>query len=199
MGSAILYACVSIALGLMLLLFGVRFMKLAVAVVGFLIGAGLTNTLLASSGWNQAVVTIVAIAGGITLASIAFWFYEIAITLSMAYFFGNLAYAVATSANQEHTAAFVIAIAVGVIAFMLLRAIKVVDKIFALITSIQGANAIVLGIYVLLYSDKLAAAQANGYVLVMDASGIWLIGWIVLAILGFIYQISTHKSAPVQA
>lgn len=194
MGSAIVYACVSIALGLVLLLFGVRFMKLTVAVIGFLIGAGLTNALLSSSGWDPSVITIVSIAGGIALASVAFWFYEVAITLSIAYFFGNLAYAIAISANQEHTAALVIAIAVGVIGFFLLRAINVVDKLFALITSVQGANSIVAGIYVLLYADKLATVQANGYVAVMDASGIWLIGWAVLAVLGFIYQVSTHKA-----
>lgn len=196
MGSAIAYACISIALGLVLLLFGVRFMKLTVAVLGFLIGAGITSALLASSGWDSSVITIVAIAGGIAIASVAFWFYEVAITLSIAYFFGNLAYAIAISANQEHTAALVIAIAVGVVGFILLRAINVVDKIFALITSVQGANSIVVGIYVLLYADKLATAQSNGYVLVMDSSVVWLIGWVVLAVLGFIYQVSTHKTTP---
>ncbi len=193
MSSAIVYACISIGLGLVLLLFGMRFMKLTIAIIGFLIGAGITNTLLASSGWDSSLITIVAIAGGIALASVAFWFYEFAITLSIAYFFGNLAYALAVSANQEHTVALVIAIVVGVVGFILLRAINVVDKLFALITSVQGANSIVIGIYVLLYADKLAAAQANGYVTAMNASGIWLIGWVVLAVLGFIYQVSTYK------
>lgn len=199
MSSAIIFAIVSIALGLVLLLFGVRFMKLTIAIIGFLIGAGITNTLLTSSGWDPSVITLVAIAAGIAVASVAFWFYELAITLSIAYFFGNLAYAVAISMSQEHTVALVIAIAVGVIGFFLLRAINVVDKLFALITSVQGANSIVAGIYVLLYADKLTAVQANGYVAVMNASGLWLAGWVVLAVLGFIYQISTHKAAPANA
>jgi len=72
MSSAIIFAIVSIALGLVLLLFGVRFMKLTIAIIGFLIGAGITNTLLTSSGWDPSIITLVAIAGGIAVASVAF-------------------------------------------------------------------------------------------------------------------------------
>lgn len=194
MSSAILYAIISILLGLVLLLFGVRFMKLTVAVIGFLIGAGLTSALLASSGWDQNIVTLVALAGGITLASIAFWFYEIAITLSMAYFFGNLVYAIALSSQLQHMTALIIAIVVGVIAFVLLRAINIVEMLFAAVTSFQGANAIVVGVYVLLYADKLAVAESNAYAVVITASGLWLIAWIVLAVLGFMYQLSAYKT-----
>lgn len=194
MDSVILYACISLILGLVLTFFGLRFMKATVAVVGFLIGLGIVYALLANSGWDQLVITLVAIAGGILVASAAFWFYQTAITLSIAYFFGHLAYTIAHTASSNYTMALVVGIAVGVIGFFLLRAIDVVDKIFAFMTAFQGASAIVTGAYLFMYPSAFSAVQSNNYSITFATSAFWLVAWAALAITGFMYQVSSHRA-----
>ena len=74
--------------------------------------------------------------------------------------------------NQNHTPALVIV----VVGFIVLYAVKVVSMLFALMTSVQGANATLAGIYVFAYPSAFMTIQSNAYATVMSAGGLWLLG-----------------------
>lgn len=188
MEAAILYASVSIIAGLVLLLFGVRFMKVAVSIVGFLAGYWIVSGILASFGWSTTLVVVIALAAGTILAAYAFKFYTIAIRFSIAYFIGSLAYSIMQLTSAGGGTAFLVAVAVTAVAYILLEYVQFVELLFACITSTLGASLIVAGAYVLLVPGDLVIIKSHSMDIVAQAAGWWLIAWLALTIAGFSYQ-----------
>lgn len=57
--------------------------EVAEAVVGFLIGASLMHAVLSRTSWSQPIMDLTSLAAGIAITPVAFWFYEVTITLSI--------------------------------------------------------------------------------------------------------------------
>ena len=194
-----IFAAISGAIGVILLFFGLRLMKLAVALIGFLVGAFLSQLVAGMLGVPNEIDWIIAIVGGLLVALIAFAFYRFAITLSIAYFFANLVYAVAVSMGIEPVWASVIMLAAGVALFVIVSALKLVDGFFAFVSAAQGASLLVIVAFVLLTSAELATLNASSISMVISLGGWWLISAVCLTIAGFAIQLQhIHPSSAPQ-
>lgn len=194
-----IFAAISGAIGVILLFFGLRLMKLAVALIGFLVGAFLAQLLAGMLGVPNEIDWIIAIVGGLFVALIAFAFYRFAVTLSIAFFFANLVYAVAVSMGIESVWASVIMLAAGVALFVIVSALKLVDGFFAFVTAAQGASLLVIVAFVLLTSADLDTLNASSISMVISLGGWWLVSAACLTIAGFATQLQhIHPSSAPQ-
>jgi hypothetical protein len=187
MDQSLIYAIGSIGIGALLLFFGLRLMKVAVAVVGFLIGFSLVGWLLSTVSWDGWLVLALQVVGGLAVAAVAFSFYRFAVALSIAFMVGNVAHGIATSVGQNPLEALIISVIIGVVVFIIVQLLKVVDILFAAATSLQGASSVVYGVYALLHPAITTQAIA-----VLTLEWWWLLVWIVLAICGFAFQVGTR-------
>ncbi len=105
-------------------------MKIAVSALGFLIGLAIGPVLVQTLHLSQDLATILTIVIAIICAVVAFRFYTFVVTLSIAFFFGNLAYVIAAASGAQMLWALVLAVIVGLFAFALVRALKLVDVFF---------------------------------------------------------------------
>lgn len=191
------YLIVNSVIGLLLLLFGLKLMKFAVALMGFVLGFSLISSLIAPFTWPDWMLWVIPIAAGIALAAVAFAFYRFAVTLSIALFFVNFSYGVAHSLGQGTTESWAIAIIVGLVVFFLVFALKLVDVFFALTTAAQGASLLLMVLYSLVFSVSIGLFQGYESVRVESYDWLWLIGWIGLAAVGFFFQLRSRPKHPV--
>ncbi len=194
MEQAIVYAIIQGIIGLGLLLFGLRLMKFAVSLIGFLIGMTIGPVLVQILHISPDLTTLLSIVAGVICAIVAFRFYRFIVTLSIAFFFGNLAYVIAQSSGAHFPWGILVGIAVGLFVFFLVRSLKLVDVFFAVTTSAQGAGGIVAALYILFNPAHLESIQSHSSAVAANAGGIWIIAWIITAIAGFSYQLRYLRS-----
>lgn len=192
MESVYLYAAVHGIVGLLLLFFGLRLMKVSIAIIGFVIGFSLVGALSALVSFPDWVEWALAVIGGLILGSIAFAFYRVAVSIAIAFSFGHMAFAVAQSFDATWLSAWGIAAVAGVVTFFLVRALHLVEGLFALSTAIQGASGVVAAVYVLFFANQLQAVQTHGLEIIASASLWWVLAWLVVAGVGFTVQLRHH-------
>lgn len=180
-------------IGVLLLLFGLKFMKLAVALMGFVLGFSLTSPAIATLAWPEWLAMAVPILVGLVLAVFAFTIYKIAVTTSIALFFASLTHQLVLSAGQGDTTAWTIAILVGLAAFVVVWVLKLVDVFFAIATSAQGASLLVMVAYGIVFSLPVALLQGYEYSAVGHYEWAWILGWLVLTIIGSVAQLSSKS------
>lgn len=190
------YLIVNSLIGLLLLFFGLRLMKFAVALMGFVLGFSVTSSLLASSGWPEWALWLIPLIIGLALAAVAFAFYRFAVGFSIALFFFNITYGVATSFGQGETTSWIIAFVVGLGIFALVVGLKLVDMFFAIATAAQGASLLTMVVYALVTSGGISLMQGFDRVFSGDVAWYWLLTWIVLLVVGLSYQLRTKPSQP---
>jgi uncharacterized protein (DUF697 family) len=192
----VLYTILLIFIGIVLLFFGLKLMKIAVTIMGFILGFSITSSLIAPLQWPELTVTLIAIGVGILLATVAFAFYKFAITTTIALFFANFTFTIAQSLGQGATESLILAFIVGILAFIAVVALRLVDVLFALSTSAQGAYLVVVAVYAALHSTQLDTVQQTGLTGVSQAAWLWGLGWLVVTLIGFVFQLKGHKSPP---
>lgn len=190
-----IYTFIIILIGVALLFFGLKLMKFAVALMGFVLGYALISTWTAGFGWPDPVLIIVSILGGIVFGALAFAFYRIAVTVSIALYFANFTYALMLSFSAGQSEALFVAVLIGIIIFAVALVFKLVDVLFAFSTSAQGAALITASAYsiftpvehLILHAENIVAFTQGPY------AWAWILGWIVLLVLGLAFQL---KSLP---
>lgn len=193
--SVIIFTVINLLIGAVLLFFGLKFMKFTVGLIGFLIGFTVANSLLTNVAWDSFIVLLISIAIGILVAAIAFGFYKFVVTLSIALFFGNLVYAIAFAAGTGVIGALIAAAIVGVLVFVLVHFLKIVDTLFAISTALQGSALILTAVYVFMNPELYAAANETQSVnLMLTLAGWWFVAWIGLAAVGAFFQLAGHHS-----
>jgi len=196
METGILSVILTLLIGLVLLFFGLKFMKLAVTLMGFAIGYALTPSLLAGFALAEPTVFVLSLAVAILFAILAFSFYKFAITASIGLFFFYLTYEFAQSLGQVASVSWVIALIVGVLAFIVVSALKLVDFFFALTTAAQGSNLLMTLAYSFFGAASPVLAQGFNFAAAGAYTWLWLLGWIVLTAVGFFFQLSGHREKP---
>ena len=186
------YLIVNSVVGLLLLFFGLKLMKFAVTLMGFVLGFSLVSSLIGSFGWPEWILWALPLLAGIALATVAFAFYRFAVTLSIALFFVSITYGLAQSFGQGMAESWVIAIIAGVLIFLIVSALKLVDVFFALTTSAQGASLLLMVFYGLVNSVSVGFLQGYESVRVESYEGLWVLGWIVLTVVGFVFQLKSR-------
>ncbi|MGB4799269.1 MAG: hypothetical protein WBP04_01880 [Candidatus Microsaccharimonas sp.] len=168
-------------------------MKLVISIAGFVVGYGLTSALVAPFGWEPAFATVVAILAGIAVAVVAYAFYSALIALSIALFVGSFALGISQQIGLSDTTAFIIGGIVGVIMLVIVLVLKVVDVLFALVTSWQGAGLVVSALYILINPSAITAFQTSGPVVLFGLGLVWVIAWVVIAVGGFVFQLRWRR------
>ncbi len=193
MEQAYMYAAIELAIGLGLLFFGLRLIKFSVAIFGFLFGYTLTMILLSDMEVTP-LPMLGSVAVGVLCAAVAFRFYTFATTLVIAFFVGNLAYAAASYYTLDAVWITLVTVGSGLLAFVVVRALKAVEVVFALATSVQGASAVVAAAFIFLHPARLEFMQQHSAGVLFAASGWWLAAWAVVAAAGFVSQLRyIHK------
>ena len=193
MEHAYMYAVIELVIGLGLLFFGLRLIKISVAIFGFLFGYMITMMLLSDFDITP-LLMLGGVAVGVLCAAIAFRFYAFATSLVIAFFAGNLAYAAASYYDLDAVWTALLTGGSGLLVFAVARALKIVEAVFAFATSVQGASAVIAAIYIFLYPGRLEFMQQHSVSVLLGASGMWLILWAVVAAGGFISQLRyIHK------
>lgn len=181
-------------IGASLLFFGTKLMKIVLGVLGAYLGISIGQILVTWFGlhgiWSFLVVCISLIA----LAFFAVTLFKLFITISTGYFVSLLSYAVLMNWQWSHTLAIFIGIAMGsMVGFFLWRS-NFIDIGFLFLTSIQGASALVSGLYLLTHVTRLETLQSNQYNVLLGASAWWVLLWIVTFCAGATYQFQNKKT-----
>lgn len=185
---AYIYAAIELILGLVLLFFGLRFIKVSVAIVGFLFGYAMTMLALLDFQTTLLITTIGVIVGALC-AVMAFRFYIFAMSLVIAFFAGNLAYAIATVYHLDVVLTTALTVGVGLLAFIVVRVFKIVEAMFVFATSVQGASAVVAAVFIFLHPGRVEFMQQHSVSVLFGVSGWWLAVWGAVALAGFVSQL----------
>lgn len=195
MDQSLIYALVGIGIGALLLFFGLRLMKVAVAIVGFLIGFSIAGWLLSNVAWDSWVEFALQVLGGLIAGSVAFSFYRFAVSLSIAFMAGNTLLSIVTGLGVGSPESLIIAGIVGVIVFFIAQFLKVVDVFFAVATSLQGASLVVYGAYLLFHPSSFSTLNTlDASYTVVGLAWWWGVLWVVLAVSGLLFQLQSHRA-----
>ncbi len=193
MDQSLLFTIVSLLLGLVLLFFGLKLAKIAVAILGFLFGYALASNFGMVYAWDPTQTLIAAVALGVLLALVAFSFYRIAVGISIALFCANFIYSLVLSSGVDPTVSLIVGLVTAVAAFIVVQIGRVVDILFAIATSLQGAALVIASSIVLLGGAAVNSLQSNTMAIILQAQGWWSLGWIVLSLVGIAFQIRSLR------
>ncbi len=186
-----------VVLGVVLLFFGARLMKLALTLYGALLGLWLTGWLAEHFHWSGGVEALVIIAGAALGAILFYGFYKFLIKVAVAFFVFNFAYSVCLALGTGAVAGFVLAALAGVLAYLLMHKYDVVTKVFIVMSSLQGATALITGISMLTHSGTTAEDILTGNPYVALQNSEWgFLAALVIALVGISVQLKhTRKDS----
>lgn len=196
MEAAIIYASIYIIIGGLLLFFGVRFMKVALTILGAVIGYSLGAQLFALLGLPATLGLTLAIVTAVLVAALAFSFYKFAVLFGTALFVAGLTFTFIEVSTNSAVLALLAGLLLGFGTYMLLRWLKIVEVAFAFTTSFQGAAAVVAAVLVLLSPSRLNAVNNDSVSLIVAASGFWVLVWLVVAAIGLAVQLQEISKKP---
>lgn len=185
----LLFSIISAAIGFILLLFGLKLMKFAVSLMGFVLGYSIASSIIVGFGLPEGVAFLIALAAGIALAFIAFSFYKFAIAASSALFFTHLTFTLVSSLDQGVNESWLIAIVVGVLVFFLIVMLKLVDVFFAVATAAQGSNLIIVAVYSFIYPAQYVLSLGQPITEFSHSPIVWTVLWVLIGLAGLAYQL----------
>lgn len=186
---AYLVGLLYMVVGAVLLFFGAKFMSVVLGVLGGFLGIHAGQVLVAWWGvqgfWAFLLILACAAAG----AYVAVTFYKWFIAGGLGYFAGVTAYYLFLNWHVAHTWAVVLGIVVAAAVFVAVWRLNLIEYAFKFLTSVQGAIALTAGLYATFHSAKLDTLQTNQYDVLLGASTIWVILWVLAFFAGFGFQL----------
>ena len=199
--AGIVLALFAFVLGLGFLYFGYRIFLVFLPIWGFFaglwLGAHVTQLLLGTAFLGTVTGWIVGVIAGILLAVFSYFFYF----LGVAIIGGAAGFALATGllsalGIESGIILFILGLIVGIIAAVLTVGLNIQKYVIIILTALGGANGVVLS-FLLLFGRVTAAdltASGNPMIPIYQDSLFWLLAWLVLTIVGFIYQQKTNRT-----
>ncbi len=181
-------AIANIGLGILLLFFGLRFMKLAIGALGALSGFWLGSILVSQLNWNGAIEFVLLMGTVVLLASVAVRFYKFLVRASISLTIFSILYAVGIELGVSIIASLILALLAAIIAFVAIKALHLIDLLFVFATATNGAGYLLSGIALLLNPTNISVLNHGQLHALMNQSPFWIIAWVVLAIAGMSYQ-----------
>lgn len=197
MENAVVLGILYIIIGSLLLFFGWRFIKLVVGLYGFLTGLWLGEVIVDMFNISGSFATLaIQLLVAISLAVVAVTFYTFVLALMLAFLVFSISYGIMNGLTGEALPSLIIAILAGIIGYIAIRRYELVSLAVIIISAIQGAGAVAAGIAILLDHSR-AESLLHGYIAIITntASAPWIIGWIALALIGFITQWNSWKDS----
>lgn len=200
MWQSLLLALFALGVGVVLLLWGYRTFLFMLPVFGFFAGLWLgahTIAVLFGAGFLADVTgLVVGLVLGLIVAVLSYLFYGVGIAIVA----GMIGYGLGVGLMEAIGLDFwLIAVPVGVVLAILVIigtfAFNLQKYVIIALTAIAGANALVLSIGLLFGSIAPGEVRLAGNAIrpLVEDGGLWLVVWLVLAIVGVVYQVVTNR------
>ncbi len=193
MESAIVYGIFYLFVGAILLFFGAKFIKLAVGLLGVIIGFNIGHALFYHSNLTGWLETTLTIGLAVLVAVLAIRFYKLFITLSISYTAGTITYGILNRLDANVFVAIGLSVFAGVLIFLIIRTFQLVEALFALVTSAQGASAIVTGLLLFTNKELVDSLQHGNTSIIHETDYLWIFVWVVLLAFGLSFQMRNSK------
>lgn len=180
----LLAALIYILVGLLNCFVGLRLFRIVLVVVGFLIGFVIGASLTADLG--QVTALVIGIVGGLVGALLGYLLYPIGIVIAGAALGVGIAALIGQAFSADDTTVLALVLIGGVLGAVIGLALS--KPIIMISTAILGAQSIMTGVLLIFGVGEVAAQTVFSY------SAISLIGTVILAILGFVYQYRDQAS-----
>ncbi len=184
------------ALGLVACLVGLRMFFVALPIIGFVagffVGAAGIAAILGDSFLSNLTGVIVGFVIGVLFGALAYFFWYIGALLSA----GSTGALIATAGMQaagvtSGWVVFIVAAAVALLFFLIAMAIALPVYIVVVNTAFVGAAGVITGL-LLIFNQVDRADLSYGLAwATVEESWFWLIAWIVLAVVGILFQLQS--------
>ena len=196
-------AILAIIVGLVALLYGYRLFLILLPIWGFFsgfaIGATATSALFGGGFLATLVGWVIGFFVGLVFAVLSYLFYIVGIALLSATFGFFLGYGFMLLFMNPSLIPTLVGIAMAVIVAFVVLAFNIQKPVLEFITAFGGASAILTGILLLFGRIPFESLGENPVQLVIQDSWFWLIGWLVLGIAGFAFQINSNRTFVLEA
>lgn len=175
MGTAIVLAVI----GLVLLFFGARLMKLFVMLYGAVLAATMSGVILDGVSASTTVKALIVLAAAVIGGALFFGLYKFMARIVLAIMAGSFTLTVAGLLDASAVLGVIIAALVGLGLFIVLGKIDIVTKVFVVLSSIHGSTLILAAI--LMFTGAISQDHINDGTyqdLVLNTP--WKVGAIVL-------------------
>ena len=194
----IIVAFVAIVVGAAVLLFGYKLFRILLPILGFIIGvvAGIEfiDLLLGTGFFRDVLGIVVGVFFGLVLAVIAYFWWYIGVIIAIAGMGYAIGYSIlpAFGIDDLEFVSFLIG-AVAAVAFAVSAVVLGLPPLIVIVlSSLWGAGAVLAGILLLLGDIQLEGIGHGAVQAVVGVSLLWLIVWLVLAIVGMAFQMATR-------
>ena len=195
---AVLFAAI---LGLAILLFGYRLFLVMLPIwgffAGFWLGASAISVLIGQGFLATITGWVVGFIVGVILAVLSYLFYMIAVALIAAVIGGALASALMTAIGFDPGfLVSAVAILTGIAVAILALVFNLQKYVIILLSSIGGANLIVLAGLLLFGFVTLVDLQSGANIIrpVLSQSWLALVAWLALAVVGLVVQVRANRT-----
>jgi hypothetical protein len=198
--SVIFAALFAVALGAALCLVGYRIFLVLLPIFGFFAGFWLgaeAVSLIFGTGFLATLTAwVVGFAAGLIGAVLSYLFYMLGVAI--------VAAGIGAALGSGFMAAFgfetgflvtIVAITAAIVLAVLTLALNIQKYVIIALTAVGGANALLLGVLVLIGRVSLEAVRTGGNSIkpILQDSWFWLIVWLVVAVAGFVVQVRINR------
>lgn len=155
MGTAIVLAVI----GLVLLFFGARLMKLFVMLYGAVLAATMSGVILDGVSTSTTVKALIVLAAAVIGGALFFGLYKFMARIVLAIMAGSFTLTVAGLLGAPAVLGVIIAVLVGLGLFIMLGKIDIVTKVFVVLSSIHGSTLILAAI--LMFTGAISQDHIN--------------------------------------
>jgi hypothetical protein len=194
-------ALFAIVIGAAFTMWGYRIFLVLLPIWGFFaglwFGAHATTILFGGSFLATTTGLVIGFVLGLILAVLSYLFYMIGVAIVA----GAIGYALgaglmAAFGFDSNFLIILVGVIGGALALVLTLMWNLQKYVIIILTAIAGANALVLGVLLLFNQVSLESVQSAGSAIlpVIQASWLWAIVWLVVAIVGIVYQIRINRA-----
>lgn len=185
-----------IIFGIVLLFFGAKFMKLALTFYGAILGILLASWFAEHLDLASGLTTLSILAGALLGGLVFLGFYKFLIKAAVALFVFNFAYGVILAFNASAVTAILLAGVVAIISYILMNKYDIVTKIFIIVSSLQGATAVITGITMLTRGTTTAHDIITSHPYIALQNSEWgFLAALIVALMGISVQLKRNRTS----
>lgn len=181
-------ALINIVVGVVLLFFGIKFVRIVVGLMGALIGLWLGGAIAYQANMNPTIGLILALGLAIALGAVGMRFYQFLIRASIAFAVFCAVFLLLAALSVMPIISAIGALVAAGFTFFLIKQLGLIDLAFIIFTAFDGASAILGGIILLTNVDDTLALRHGHLGELFQSSPLWAIPWALLLVSGVWFQ-----------
>jgi hypothetical protein len=192
-------ALIGIVFGLLVAFFGYRLFLVLLPIWGFFFGFGLgaqAVSVLFGGGFLADVTGwVVGFIVGLIFAVLSYLFYIVGVAIFSASLGYGLGIALMGLIGSTGILAFIVGVVLAVIVAGAVLVLNIQKLAIEIVSAAGGAAVAIAGLLLPFGVFTLADIESGGVVqTVTNESWLWLVLWLVVAVLGFVFQMRTNRS-----